>query len=60
MWRGTMSIRDNTAKVERLAVVVEGAANSVGLAERVRGLEDWRTAVEAVHQAEVLHGKATS
>lgn len=59
MWRGILSIRDNTAKIERLAVVVEGAANTVGLAERVRHLEDWRTATEAVRVAEAHQHQVT-
>ena len=58
MWRAVMSIRDNTATVARLAVVVEGAASTVGLADRVRHLEDWRTAVDAVRHAGAFHGQA--
>ena len=58
LWRFATRVRDNTTAVEHLAAVVEGSANAIGLNNRVRALEDWRTGVEAVHAAEAEHARA--
>lgn len=51
LWRFANKVRDNTTEVAHLVLTVEGTTNALGLNARVRALEDWRTATEAVQRA---------
>lgn len=54
LWKGSKRLSDNTAAVSHLANVVEGTTTGLGLQARVRALEDWRTATEAIERARTI------
>lgn len=58
LWKGSKRLSDNTAAVSHLANVVEGTTTGLGLQARVRALEDWRTATEAVNNARIMTQEA--